>query len=101
MKSLPEEIDVSNIKNFQNLYYEDVLCSFRKYVYDTIVKRKDETEYVDLDFLKKYFTKHLCSKKIVEKICSELHELGWKTKLSYGDTGLFIYTTENPPHNCW
>ena len=36
-----------------------------------------------------------------EIIIKELEELGWKCKLSYGQTALFIYSTENPPPSCW
>jgi len=31
----------------------------------------------------------------------ELEELGWKCKKSFGQTALFIYSTENPPPSCW
>jgi hypothetical protein len=33
--------------------------------------------------------------EILEKIIEELHVLGWKTLLSYGDTTLFIYNSDN------
>jgi hypothetical protein len=39
--------------------------------------------------------------KMTETIMEELTQLGWKCKLSYGDTALFIYTSENPPAGCW
>jgi len=103
MDSFPSNIHVDNIKNFSSIQYDIAINSFRKEVYETIIKRKDESDYIDLDIFERRFCKNnsICLKKIVKQICSELEELGWKTKLSYGDTGLFIYSTENPPHNCW
>ena len=38
---------------------------------------------------------------MTSKIIEELQELGWKCKTSFGGTGLFIYSTENPPPNCY
>ena len=102
MNSFPDDIRVDNVKNFLNIQYNIVINSFRQEIYNTIIKRKDETDYIDLDvFQRRFCNKNISLKDIVDKICYELHDLGWKTKLSYGDTGLFIYSTENPPHNCW
>ena len=36
-----------------------------------------------------------------EIVKSELVKLGWKCKTSFGGTGLFIYSTEEPPPSCW
>ena len=33
-------------------------------------------------------------KELLDAIREELHQLGWKTKLLYGDTSLFIYDKE-------
>jgi len=102
MNSFPIDIHVNNIKNFPDIQYNIAINSFRQEIYNTIIKRKDETEFIDLDFFqRKFCNKNISLKNIVEQLRNELHELGWKTKLSYGDTGLFIYSTENPPHNCW
>jgi len=38
----------------------------------------------------------------MESIVADLVDnLGWKCKLSFSDTGLFVYSTENPPPSCW
>lgn len=39
-------------------------------------------------------------KELVKNLIPELQQLGWNCKLSYGGTGLFIYSTPNPPPNC-
>ena len=75
----------------------------RQDIYETLIKRKTENDYIDLDLvLRQYCDNNTCMlKKIIDTITEELHTLGWKTKLSFGDTGLFIYSTENPPTSCW
>lgn len=103
MESFPDHIHVNNINNNKlNLYRNMLLCLFRKEIYDTLITRKDETEYIDLDmFSRKYCNNMKLMNSILDDIIVEIHKLGWKTKLSFGDTGLFIYSTENPPVNCW
>lgn len=40
-------------------------------------------------------------KPLVNQVCSELHLLGWKTKLTYGDTALFVFASNKQPKFCW
>ena len=104
MESFPEHINVLNFSTCKEQVYNNMLLSlFRKEIYDTLVTRKDETVYIDLDsFSRKYCCNNTkITNKILTEIIVEIHKLGWKTKLSFGDTGLFIYSTETPPINCW
>jgi hypothetical protein len=103
MNSFPKHIHADNIPEFHKINYERIVGLFRKETYDTLLTRKDENVYIDLDtFSRKYCNNKSCViNKIVESVSEELRELGWKTKLSFGDTGLFIYSTENPPISCW
>lgn len=39
-------------------------------------------------------------KSVVEILCKEINEVGFSTKLGYGDTALFIYKGD-VPCNCW
>jgi hypothetical protein len=98
MNSFPKEINKDNKENFNELFKNMVLCLIREDIYNLIISRKDENEYVDLD---KYYSKYGKNTKIIDDIILELNQLGWKTKLSFGDTGLFVYSTENPPTSCW
>ena len=98
MNSFPSEINKDNKENFNNLYNNMVLSVIREDIYKLLISRKDENEYVDLD---KYYSKYGKNTNIIDNIIVELNQLGWKTKLSFGDTGLFIYSTENPPTSCW
>lgn len=103
MNSFPNHIRSDNISTFQKINFERVAGLFRKEVYETILTRKDENVYIDLDtFSRKYCNNKACVvEKFLTSIIEELAELGWKTKLSFGDTGLFIYSTEDPPSSCW
>jgi len=46
-----------------------------------------------------YFVVPDGKEKYMDTIIKELNDIGWKTSLSYGNTGLFIYET-TPPINC-
>ena len=98
MNSFPSEINKDNKENFNNLFNNMVLCMIREDIYRLLISRKDENEYVDLD---KYYSKYGKNTNIIDNIITELNQLGWKTKLSFGDTGLFVFSTENPPTSCW
>ena len=98
MNSFPSEINKDNKENFNNLFNNMVLCMIREDIYRLLISRKDENEYVDLD---KYYSKYGKNINIIDTIITELNQLGWKTKLSFGDTGLFVFSTENPPTSCW
>jgi len=103
MKSFPQEINVKNLHNFTKINNDRINNIIRNEIYETLIKRKSENEYIDLDKMSKdhcYNNINMVS-KIITDISEELHELGWKTKLSFGDTGLFIYSTEDPPTSCW
>jgi hypothetical protein len=103
MNSFPDHINVKNKDQFLLINYKRVESLFRQEIYETLLQRKDENEYIDLTtFSRKYCKNSTCMiDKISTKVRNELEYIGWKTKLSFGDTGLFIYSTENPPTSCW
>lgn len=98
MKEFPSILNVKNKENFEKMNYARLLCYFRKAIFEHMI-REDENNYFDLSCL--------CIKNseilnnMVETVIEELKVLGWKCKLSYGNTGLYIYSTEDPPKNCW
>ena len=103
MNSFPETMNVKNIETFESINNNRIISLFRQEIYETLITRADENVYIDLDvFRRKYCNNKTCIlNNIVTKITNELHELGWKTKLSFGDTGLFIYSTVDQPVSCW
>ena len=100
MDKFPDYLNVSQKDNFKKIKYKRLEDIFREDIFIHLINRKDENEYIDLDKYYSNFDKNEIA-KIFYKIRDEIHGLGWKTKLSFGDTGLFIYSTENPPTSCW
>lgn len=101
MDEFPETISVENKDIFSKYLYYMTLKNIRRDIFEFMISRKDEDKYFDLD-------KYLCQKDNADDIASmmntistELFALGWKTKLSFGGTGLFVYSTETPPPSCY
>lgn len=111
MKTFLDEVDIRNKRivmqpyktNFEEFNYERVIQLLRKEIYDHLISRKDENDYFDIEIFCKrnnYSDKENFS-KILKTVLVEITELGWKTQLSFGDTGLFIYSTIEKPSSCW
>jgi hypothetical protein len=101
MKEFPICLNVKNKKNFADIHYNRTLCYFRRDMYEHIL-REDENNYFDLEnFNNKHLNDMNIMRRMVCVIIKELELLGWKCKLSFGDTGLFIYSSKKPPSNCW
>ena len=100
MKEFPHTLDVNNKDNFPKIYYKRILYYFRRDIYEHII-REDENNYFDLEkFQKQYKLTVENRDKMAKIIIEELETLGWKCKLSFGDTGLFCYSDEKPK-SCW
>lgn len=101
MKEFPNCLNVKNKGNFHQLHYDRTLCYLRRVLYEHII-REDENSYFEFEkFGKKYKLKSEDLQKMVQTVIEELKKIGWKCKKSFGDTGLFIYSTEKPPPSCW
>ena len=84
-------ISVGNSQNFEILNKNKICSEIRRDIYNFLISRKNEEDFFDVDKL---------DKECLEIIFGEIEKAGWKYKLSYGDTGLFIFK-ENVPRNCW
>lgn len=101
MKEFPNCLNVKNKDTFPQLHYNRTLCYLRRDLYEHII-REDENSYFELEkFNRKYHIDSENLEKMTKTIISELQNLGWKCKLSFGNTALFIYSTEKPPPSCW
>ena len=111
MKKFPEHINIKNKtiiiqpykNNFEEINYQRILELLRKEVYEHLINRKDENDYFDIEiFCKRHnYTEKDNFLKILKTVLTELADFGWKTQLSFGDTGLFIYSTKEKPSSCW
>jgi len=102
MKEFNNRLKVSNKDNFPSYHYERTICYMRRDIFEHMI-RENENCYFELD---KFFHNNKIKDKasmetMSSKIMEELQNLGWKCKTSFGGTGLFIYSTENPPSNCY
>lgn len=102
MRKFSKLIKPENKDNFINIYTTRMKKKLRTELFEHILI-SEEKDYFSLD---SFFesTKKLdkeVSEKILDEVLSELSMLGWKIKKSYGGTGIFIYSSENPPPNCW
>lgn len=103
MKKFPEELKVENKENFGLILVDKCIKKLRQDIYSHILKG-EENNYFSIDtWVIKNYKNNLSTTQsiILEQIIPELEDLGWKCKLSFGNTGLFIYSTENPPPSCW
>lgn len=105
MKEFPQTLNVSNKDIFPNIYYKRILCYLRKEVYEHVISNT-ENSYFDLEkfgnvYLSRYPTREGLISTMSVIIKKELENLGWKCKIAFHGTALFIYSTETPPPSCW
>ena len=91
-----ECIKPKNLNDRETLYEKVVLDEIRWDLYLFLLSRESEEDYFDLS---KYIEK-VGDVEILQSVINNIESVGWKTTLSFGDTGLFIYKTEKPK-NCW
>jgi hypothetical protein len=102
MKEFPSLMTPDRAHLFRDLVEQRLSCYLRRDIYEFVTSRASENEYFDLDKFSVERGKNITLvREIAKKIILELQKLGWKCKTSFGCTGLFIYSTENPPPNCF
>lgn len=100
MKKFPETFKPQNKEYFDEKNLERLRCYLRRDIYEHVISHKED-EYFCIEEFNKRVNNMNMTKKLIDEIICELCHLGWKCKKSYGDTGLFIYSSEKPPGNCW
>jgi hypothetical protein len=101
MNEFPSILCPDSKTNFPKYRYELNLSNMRKEIFDLVICG-DENSYFDIDtFMRKYNIKKNDIASMISKVTSELNNLGWKLKTSFGGTGLFIYSTDTLPPSCY
>jgi hypothetical protein len=100
MKEFPDSLKPKNIANFSKLNHDRLKCYLRRDLYEHIISH-EEKDYFSLDEFNKRVNNMNLTKQLVKEVIPELEKNGWKCKTSFGGTGLFIYSSENPPPNCF
>jgi len=103
MHYFPDRIAPKNLEKFKEFFKKRTTCYFRRAIFEFLISRNDDTDYFAIDqFRDKFeFPKNIdFLNEMVKEIRGELHNLGWKTELCFGDTGLFIFAGDKPS-NCY
>ena len=100
MDQFPIHLNPKLKYRFNTEYTRLLTCKLREEIYEHIISN-DVNSYFPLDnFVRKYNVTEKLT-ELAELIMFELTSLGWKCKTSFGGTGLFIYSTDSPPSNCY
>lgn len=101
MKEFPNRFKPENKENFSKYHCERNIAYMRRDIFELVI-RGDENNYFDID---KFARNRSLNKNEIEYILKivmdELKKLGWNVKTSFGGTGLFIYSSEEPPPSCY
>lgn len=100
MKEFPKHLNVKYREKFAELHYNRIKCYVRKTIYEHVISSEFKDYYSLDEFCSSFHGKIDMIQKIVKELIPELEALGWTCKLSFGDTGLFIYTGDKP-ENLW
>ena len=102
MKQFPVNLSIKNKHNFSRILFDVYIGYLRKDLYEHILS-EDENTYFELDTWCRNNLKN--NKKLMDKMLQivlvELQQRGWKCKTSFGGTGLFVYSSEDPPKSCY
>ena len=100
MKKFIGNLHVKNKEKFKDIYYNRMKSYLRRDIYEHILSHK-ENDYFSLDEFNKRVNDLELVKKMSLELIPELEKLGWKCKTSFGGTGLFIFSSDEPPSSCW
>ena len=101
METIPSYLKPSNIANFGKYVNDINKKNMREQLFLFVLKGREE-DYFDLDSFCKLAKCNMTSAQcIANEILPEFEKLGWKYRFSYGNTGVFIYSTPNPPKTCY
>jgi hypothetical protein len=100
MKEFSNILNVRNKENFAKVNYDRLKCYLRRDLYEHIISH-EEKDYFSLDEFNKRVNNINLTRQLVNEVIPELENIGWKCKTSFGGTGLFIYSSDSPPLNCF
>lgn len=90
------------VGNKHSLFKQYCLEKLSEDIYLNILSRKSEEEYYNCNKLLRdtFMNDTELRNECVQIIMKHLEKEGWKTSLSFGGTGLFVYQKEKP-RNCF
>ena len=101
MEQFGRELRVNNKDNFNDIKYKSNMCRLRKHIYRFVLNGV-ENDFFDIDqFNRKYVKNINAMNEMINSVVLELNELGWKTYIGFGGTGLYIYSSEELPQGAY
>ena len=102
MNSFGSDLYVLNKDNFENMFIETYTSKLRKKIYLFMKSNRNENDFFDIEnFNRKYIRDMNKTNDMINNIVKELNQLGWKTHIGFGGTGLYIYSSEELPVGAW
>ncbi len=98
MKEFPTKLVINNIDKFKEYKFNRECCKLRQNIIDYIYTFETNKKQGGFDLKNNnegYISNKIIDINIIKRICKELEDLGWKTKMAYGNTTLFIYKNED------
>lgn len=88
MNKFPDILKPQNVPKFKDYMYDLEIAQLRKDIHDFILYERVNTFFNFDGIISKGDEKN----RIIAMVITELNKLGWKTKLVFGGTGMYIYT---------
>jgi hypothetical protein len=83
--------------NFTTYVDANLICQMRTEIENMILSNNQEDSFDLVIFDSKMKIKNMeKTLQLCNKLRDELHSLGWKTILGFGDTALFVYCGKKP-----
>jgi len=102
MNSFGQELYVLNKDNFECMFKQTYMLKLRKKLYLFMISNRNENDFFDIEkFNRKYIRDMNKTNDMINIIIKELNQLGWKTYIGFGGTGLYIYSSEDLPSGAW
>ena len=96
MQQISYPVPFTNSETFLETLKAYHLQKMRSKIYIHML-RNNQNDFFDLELFDRTYVKDMkVTDAITEIVIKELEELGWKTFIGYGGTGLFIYDKEKP-----
>ena len=101
MEQFGRELRVDNKDNFKDIKYQLNMRRLRKHIYGFMLDR-NESDFFDIDvFNRKYVKNMSITSDMINDVVKELNELGWKTYVGFGGTGLYVYSSDELPYGAY
>ena len=96
MQEFPKSLSSENTLHFSEFLKDYYLQQMRQEIYVHVL-RNNQNDFFDIELFDRKYVKDIkVTDNLIEIMITELEQLGWKTFLGYGGTGLFIYDKEKP-----